>query len=142
MAEYQHDFARCLVQMDVSTAMRLWRTIAPHLHQPADWDEAEHTMHLARLQMTLLPPEHRAYSEAWLTGRTGPSRIVEAVGVAVGVPVDASASRKSRAKDIEAMMVAAIEQAVRDGVDMHREPDEYRRRMMAARQKVVSNGVL
>lgn len=135
--EYQHDFARCLIQMDVGTAMRLWSRIAPHLHQPTDWAEAEHTMHLARLQMPSLTAEQRAYSEAWLAELTGPARIVEAVGVSVGVPVDASVARKSRAKDIEAAMVRAIEDAMRDGVDMHREPDEYRRRMMAARAKVV-----
>jgi hypothetical protein len=134
---FDSDFARCLIDLDVSTARRLWATIAPHLHQPADDDEALHTMHLARLQMPSLSAEARAYSDAWLAERRGPSRVVQAVGVSVGVPAGAGISRITRAKEIENAMVEAIKGAVRDGVDMHREPDEYRRRMMAARQRVI-----
>lgn len=57
-------------------------------------------------------------------------RIVEAVGIA------SSAGKKNVAKLIEAAMSQAVTDAMAEGVNVN-DSDELRKRMMAARQKVL-----
>ena len=129
--EHSAELSRCLRALDVPAARRLWAHVAPHLPQPATDEEALIVMHAARVEMTDLDALAREYSEAWLAERT---RRRDAWGVVIAVI--APARRKTEAREIEAAMSEAVTSAIQAGVDLATEPDEIRRRMMLARERV------
>jgi hypothetical protein len=129
------DFRAALLAMNVGRAVSEWRKLAPHLPVPRDRDEAEHIMHLCRLQMQTLPERDREWSERWLAERSGPSRIVECVGTSVTVFAGADAARKERARIKELAMADAVHDAMRDGLDLTKDAAEVRRRMLRAKDR-------
>jgi hypothetical protein len=89
---------RCLEECDIVAIRKLWKHIAPHLHQPITDHEAEITIHRARTEMPSMQFRLRAYSHRWLVDSGYPSalpddlrpraermypKVVEGVGIAV-----------------------------------------------------------
>jgi len=83
-------------------------------------------MHRARVLMTTLPEETRAYSEAWLKERN-----VNHVAYGVGI---AALRPRPHTAYVREVMADAVTEALRSGVDLATEAGEVRRRMMAARE--------
>lgn len=91
---------RCLLDLDVPGAMRLWREAQPHLPQPATQYHGLIALHMARTATQTIPPRARFYSHRWLVDHGYPSKLpdhlkpraertyprkVEAVGIAIGL---------------------------------------------------------
>lgn len=125
------ELRRCLLQLDVQQARRLWAHIAPHLPQPRSDDEALETLHRARIEARSVPQLQREYSKAWVAERDN-RRIAAAVGISVNAPEH----RKSQAQDTRMAMECAVLDAVKAGVSLIQEPTEIKRRMLVARRKV------
>jgi hypothetical protein len=126
--QYADEFRRCLLDLDVRGMRRLWRHVSPHLPQPeSDYDTLV-TMHLARLEMNNISADKKRYSKQWLEERET-TRIVSAVGTAVGSRVVDGVSGRSRAKELEQRMSDAVEAAAKEGVDLDKDAGEVRRRI-------------
>jgi hypothetical protein len=134
----EHDalFRQCLIDIDVPTMRRLWGHVAPHLSQPRSDDECLETIHRARVQMTTLREEQRAYSEAWLKERAAP-RDAFGVGIAVKAASSPDPYRRRRGVSVQHEMSYAVEQALRSGIGLEDPKDaaEVKRRIMAARDR-------
>ncbi len=63
------EFRRCLLELDVVVACRLWAHVAPHLTQPANTNETLFTLHMARTEAQSIPLVERQYSHRWLKER-------------------------------------------------------------------------
>jgi hypothetical protein len=131
---YADHFRQCLLELDVSTARRIWQHVAPGLPQPASDDEALVMMHAARVEMQHIPRRARDYSQAWLDERAR-RHIATAVGIAVGLHSEADPKALELAHCIRDAMADAVLLAYRDGVDLLLDAEEVRRRMMAARKR-------
>lgn len=141
----QAEFRRCLAELDVEGARRVWAYVAPHLPQLGDDRHALAMLHYARTQSESSPLIHRAYSHRWLSDNGLPSglpdnlkpkaeriypRIVEAVGVAVKAFSEASAPM---ARALERAMSNAVAECYADGVT---DVETVRARMREAYNKV------
>lgn len=62
------EFRRCLMELDVRGARKLWAHVAPHLATNSD-KEALFTLHLARTGANSIPVKLRVYSDRWLRER-------------------------------------------------------------------------
>jgi len=129
-----------LEQGDVVGLMRLWREVAPHLSQPADYAEGAVTMHRARTEAKSIPVHLRRYSHAWLEERGLPSGLPDElkpepvhpiIANSVGISVRSSAFPEV-AKLTEAAMSNAVLEMYADGVQ---DPTRVKARMMEARIK-------
>ena len=62
------EFRRCLLYMDASAAIRLWKHTHPHLPE-MDYNEALYVLHLARTKADSIPEPLKLYSQRWLNER-------------------------------------------------------------------------
>lgn len=127
---FTSEFRRCLVECDVAGVRRIWQHVSPHLPQPRDDDEAEHTIHLARVGMETIPDTLRRYSKAWLA-----ERATGRVAMGVGISINAPEHRRDQARSIRHEMSEAVLLSVRDGLDLEIDAGEISRRMTVARRR-------
>lgn len=136
--EHATEFRRCLIHMDVSGMMRLWKHVAPHLSNQSPMD-ALISMHMARCDMKRISLKLKKYSEEWLYERgyqkvdgkwiSGPppvSVIAESVGIAV------KSNDPRVRKRIHRAMNDALENSLAKGIT---EPPIQRENMLKARAK-------
>lgn len=133
------EMRRCLVQLDLPGAMRLWAHVAPHLCG-LDASESLIALHMARVEAKRIPLTLKLYSRDWLAERgytkikgnwtygqpkieTG---IVEAVGIAV------KSNDPNVKKRITTVMQDAVLNCFAKGVT---EPEMQREAMLKARAK-------
>jgi hypothetical protein len=67
------EMRRCLVEIDVEAARKLWHHIAPKAPAPKDDAEALAVLHYARTLAITINLRHRSYSHFWLLERGLPS---------------------------------------------------------------------
>jgi hypothetical protein len=116
------EFRRCLEQLDVVAARRIWAEAQPHLPQPKTDAEAEMVLHYARTQSDSMQLKLRAWSHRWLLERGLPSglpdrlrpsaeriypRVVSAVGIALG-------ATSELARAVRPHVMGAMQDAVRE----------------------------
>ncbi len=139
--QHSAEMLRCLAELDVDGARRLWRHVSPGL-PVLDDKQALVVVHMARTQAAGLPLRPRAYSHRWLLDAGLPSqlpdelrpraerlypRVVEAVGISVNAT---SPILKPATKIIERAMSDAVAAAFADGITA---PEFLRARMAEAR---------
>lgn len=66
---------RCLENIDISLARRLWSHIAPNMPQPSSDEMVLKIIHMARTASNKLAFKLRAYSHAWLVDHALPSML-------------------------------------------------------------------
>lgn len=134
------EFRRCLIDLDIEGARRLWRHVHPGWDQPTTDYEMLVLLHLARVRAMTIHPLLRDYSKEWLREReTG--GYAKAVGVAVKnshSPVD---WLRRRALNIRDSMQYAVSSSIKAGIDIDSEAFEVKRRMFAARAKEAGGGI-
>jgi hypothetical protein len=131
---------RCLVQLDLEGAMRLWKHVAPHLCG-LDAGQSMIALHMARVEALRIPRRLKLYSTDWLAERgfqkvdgrwvAGPPKtpagVVEAVGIAV----------RSNDPTLKKKITTAMEDAVLNCFARGTlEPAMQREAMLKARAKV------
>ncbi len=129
------EFLRCLRELDVAGARKLWAAVHPQWYQPKTDDEMLIVLHLARLQSKAVHPRHKVYSRQWLREREDGS-IAVAVGIAIGAPVH----RIQRALAVRTAMEDAVECSIKAGIDIDSEANEVRYRMIIARDRELGLG--
>ena len=128
--KHSDEFSRCLIDLDVASARKLWAHVFPSWDQPATDHEMLAVLHLARLESKRVPKHLKQYSKRWLKEReTG------RVALAVGISIKASPHRKQQALAMREAMEDAVLGSVKAGIDLDEDAVEVRRRMMAARDK-------
>lgn len=124
------EFVRCMIQMDVPQARKLWAHVFPHMPQPESDEDMRMVLHLARTKARSVPIRMRLHSKAWLKEReTG--RIVNAVGISVAAPMH----RRAQGLAIRDAMIDSVQASVKAGLDLDEDASEVRRRMIEARDK-------
>jgi hypothetical protein len=133
------DFRLLLERGDPKALRAAWKTVAPHLPQPASDEQAEIAMHHARTQAESIPMALRQYSHDWLVERNLPSalppkdqpRIAETVGISVNF-------RSSFLKPAATEVRTAMEHAVLDRYAMgDKDPAIVQAAMAEAREKTM-----
>lgn len=136
---YNTEFSRCLVELDVVGIRKLWAHTNPGLPQPKNDEQTLITLHMARTSTNSLALRLRAYSHSWLTERGFPSglpdelkpkaeRMYPRVVNAVGVSVNFTAKElKPAAALIEKSMSESVLGLYADG---EQRPDVVRKIMM------------
>lgn len=136
-----NEFARCLIDLDVAAARRLWPVVNFAVQCGPD-HEVLATLHLARTESEIIPTKLRQFSHAWLiehgypsklpdimkpkSEQIGPSRIVSAVGIAV----------HSELPGVGDAVRTAMERAVADAYAEGREDPKFvKARMEEAKAK-------
>lgn len=127
MSKHTAQFRRCLEDLDIPGAQRLWKHMFPNLPQITNPQEALISAHIARTQINAIGLAHRAWSHRWLLDHGYPSqlpdhlkpraermypKIVEAVGVSIN---SMSKSMRPVAKKIEHAVSLAVAEAYVDG---------------------------
>lgn len=127
MKEHQSEMYRCLRDLDVGAAMRLWKHIGPNMPQPENEYQAYIMIHYARTHMRKMPNHYRFYSHCWLRDEGLPSALPDnmkpkaerlyPVGVrAVGVASTKIGGEKTPFNDaIQKVMVDAVLETYADG---------------------------
>jgi len=139
------EFRRCLDDLDVDAARRLWAHVMPHLAQPQSNSEALATLHYARTQAQSTAQRKRFYSHRWLLDHGFPSglpdhlrpwaeRMYPAVVEGTGIAVGARDGDQARADAVRSAMERALLECQADG---ERNSDVLRARMMEARVRVL-----
>lgn len=132
------EFRRCLISLDVSGMMKLWKHVAPHLADQGP-KEALISMHIARCEMKTLPKKLKDYSRDWLAergyrcidgkwveGLPPPAVVAESVGIAV----------RSRYEDVRKVIHTAMSDALEnERAKGTTDPLKQREAMLAARAK-------
>lgn len=128
--QFSSEFRRCLIDLDLVAAKKLWAHTHPHLHQPENDQETLLMLHHSRTQSEVIPTKLRAYSHRWLIDNNYPSglpddlkpqaerlypRVVEAVGIAVA---SKSEYMRPAALQIRGAMEDAVHEAVSDRVSL------------------------
>jgi hypothetical protein len=67
------ELRQALIDGNVDLLQRMWRTWFPTAPQPANWQEAQIQLHLARTASRSVPLTLRCYSHHWLKERSIPS---------------------------------------------------------------------
>lgn len=141
------EFRRCIIDIDIPAARKLWRHVAPHFPQPKTDHEALTTIHMARTQMDAMPMQMRAYSHRWLLDSGYPSqlpdelkpqaermypRIIEAVGLSIN-------SSSPHLKPVADMVRIAMENTINDAYSNRVRPslDQIKDMMAQARVKII-----
>jgi methylmalonyl-CoA mutase N-terminal domain/subunit len=57
-----NEFLRCLEEMDVRAARRIWKSVAPAAHQPKDDGEMRIMLHRARTESEAVSEDRRCSS--------------------------------------------------------------------------------
>jgi len=144
--EHGAEFRRCLIDLDVAAAERLWAHVNPHLPQPRDRWETLVMLHRARTEARSVPLRLRAYSHRWLCDEGLPSGLPDAlrpvaermypvIATGVGISVNFTAQGLRPAKDIiERAMADSVENSFADGVH---DPQVVKARMFEAKAKTM-----
>jgi len=74
-APHRAEMQRCIADLDVEAAQRLWHHMAPHMSQPKSSEETLAVLHMARTALDAAAFKDRAYSHAWLAERALPSQL-------------------------------------------------------------------
>jgi hypothetical protein len=136
---YAAEFRRCLVDLDVAGARRLWAHVHPGWDQPTSDYEMLVLLHLARTRANSILPKLRSYSRRWLAERDG-GGYAKAVGVATknsNSPIEAV---RSRSRNVRDAMQCSVSTSMKAGIDIDDEAFEVRRRMILARAKEIGGG--
>lgn len=147
MVDYAAEFRRCLVDLDVVTARRLWQHVQPDLPQPRDDHETLITLHAARTASAALPLRARAFSHRFLVDHGLPSMLPDhlkpqaereypVVAAAVGISVNA---RSEMLQPVVPLVRSAMEHAVLEAfADGHQDqPAVVSARMKEARTRTI-----
>lgn len=135
---YNSEFRRCLIDLDVVAARRLWALVHPGWDQPSSDYEMLVLLHLARMRAWSIPWRLREYSKRWLAERT-----TGGVAAAVGVATKSlDPKMKHRALAVREAMEDAVMRSYRAGFDLDLEAREVQRRMLEARRKERGGGLL
>ncbi len=119
---YAGEMRRCLEEVDITAARRLWAKLAPNCPQPESDGEVLATIHYARTRTVTLPKRARFYSHRWLEDHNLPSGLPDAMRPpaermyprsesAVGISYNA---RSSLLKSVTDHVRSAMEYAVLD----------------------------
>lgn len=143
--KHSAEFLRCMAELDVPQARRLFAVVMPHLPQPASDDAMLVQLHMARTQCPALSDRARFYSYRWLSDRGLPDqlpdhmrpaaermfpKITDAVGIACGA---SSELLRPVALEMRGAMSDVVLEHYADG---EKNPDIIRPRMLEARRKV------
>jgi len=115
------EFRRCLLELDIAGARKLWSETNPDFYQPKNDQEILIMLHHARTQADSVPMAKRLYSHDWLVERALPSglpdelkpskeRVHSTIVTAVGISV-------SPTTPDHAPLAAALEKAMADAVN-------------------------
>jgi len=124
------EFRRCLQELDVQAARKLWREVHADWPQPENDYEMAVMLHMARVQAKCITARGKRYSRRWLQERE-----VGIIALGVGVAIKAPPHRARRALAIREAMEDAVDRSHRAGIHLDYEADEVRRRIIAARDK-------
>ena len=69
------EMKRCIIELDIDAAQRLWHHMAPHMAKPESDEQTLMVLHMARTALDSAKFEARAYSHAWLCERSLPSQL-------------------------------------------------------------------
>lgn len=128
--KHSAEFQRCMIEMDVVQARKLWAEVFPHLVQPATDEDMRLQLHLARTMSKQVPLRLRLFSKQWLS-----ERAVGRIAAAVGIAVLAPKHRAHIAKAIGERMTDSVQDSIKQGLDVDTDAAEVKRRMLAARAK-------
>lgn len=146
MADHSAEFRRCMEELDIQAARRLWKHVSPHLAQPTSDTSMLACLHLARTQSESIRSELRAYSHRWLLDNGYPSqlpdrlkpyaeRLYPVIADAVGISVN---SNNKLMKPIIPQVRGAMENVVLDCyADGQKDPSIIKARMNEAKQSTV-----
>jgi hypothetical protein len=137
-------FRQALAAGDVKALRAIWAADMPHLPQPQSDADAEIVMHRTRTETACLPLDARAWSHRWLTERSLPSGLPDALkpkaerlypvvqeGVLIGVKARSEIFRPAAAE-----IQRAMENAVADAYAERRtDPAFVSAQMKAARER-------
>lgn len=139
---YAAEFRRCLIEIDVSGILKIWRHVMPHLATLGP-SEALCALHIARCEARSVPEKLKLYSVAWLAERgwqksdgqwiagmpkSGP--IAEAVGISSG-------TASGQVLPFNRKVMRAMQDALLNGLEKNiTEPPMQRELMLKARAKV------
>ena len=117
----QAEFRRCMLELDVPQARRLWAHVFAHLPQPKTDSDMLLILHRARTEAESMPLEARTYSHHYLLERGYPSGLPSAmrdkIQEGVGVSINASSPMFKP-------IVPLVERAVNDAIlDAYAEGD-------------------
>lgn len=143
----QSEFQRCLIDLDIPAAKKLWAHCFPHLAQPADDNQTLFMLHRARTEAQSIPLKLRAYSHRWLLDNGYPSglpdelkpkaeRMYPKIVTGVGISVNFKSTELKPVAD-------AVHRAMSDAVmtayaDNETDPAIVKALMMQARKKTIS----
>lgn len=141
-------FRRALAEGDVAMLWRLWGKLNPGAYQPANWQEAEIQLHLARAAADSVAIRLRCYSHHWLKERGLASPLPEAlkpdaerfqpkVASAVGFAWTSTSEYLRAARPaVMAAVGQRIEEMAADGM-LETQPDKVRAEMMLTKNRVL-----
>jgi hypothetical protein len=136
--KYAAEFRRCLVDLDVPGARRLWAHVHRGWDQPASDYEMLVLLHMARTRARSIHPLLKDYSRRWLKEReTG--GVAASVGVATLNANSEDKWTRRRSRNIRDAMSDSAARSIKAGIDPDREAFEVRRRMLAARRKEIGS---
>lgn len=133
------EMRRCLEDIDVAGARRLWSLMAPHVPQDATDAQLLVTLHMARTAAESINLRHRAYSHRWLLDNGHSSQLPDALKpraeriyprVVASVGIAAMSKYPEVAREIGGAMIDVVENSYADG---ETDPAIVRPRMMEAR---------
>lgn len=145
----QSAFRHALDEGDVAMLWRMWGKLFPERYQPANWQEAEIQLHVARAASASTATKLRVYSHYWLLERSMPSplpdelkskaeqfrpRIVSGVGFSWNAKSDILRAAKGT---IVAAVTARIEEMAADGL-LETNPDLVRQEMLFTKNKTLA----
>jgi len=148
---YHGTFVRALEDGDYNVLRGIWHRIFPQAPAPADNEQAEAAMHMARTGTASLRLEKRLYSHAWLFERGLPSQLPHELRPkyegrpiifdAVGISVKSKSDRLDRieeAKVIEKLMSDAVAELYALGI---KDPVVVSKRMWQARDDYINGRI-
>lgn len=141
-------YRRALAEGDVAALWRMWGRFHPHDYQPANWQEAEIQLHVARTGAQSVSDRLRCYSHHWLIERKLLSmlpnellpkveqyrpKIVSAVGFAWGT---SSGLLRTAEPIITAAVNQRIEEMAADGL-LETDPDGVRTEILLTKNRTL-----
>lgn len=144
MKDHRAEFRRCMDDLDVGQARKLWAHVFGHLPQPRTDHDVLIMLHRARTESPLVHNTKRYYSHRWLLDHGLPSalpdplrplaerlypRVVTAVGISLNT---SSAWLKPALPLVQRAMERSVLETMGDGVT---DPVVIKRRMFEAKDK-------
>lgn len=144
MEDHRAEFRRCMDELDVAQARKLWARVFGHLPQPRTDHDVLIMLHRARTESPLVHNTKRYYSHRWLLDHGLPSglpdplrplaeRLYPRIVTAVGISLNTSSSwLKPALPLVRGAMERSVMETMGDGVT---DPVVIKRRMFEAKDK-------